>query len=118
MTRPPLPYRRRPSLTHRFWLFSPEADDELMFFASAAERDTYAKEEIRHYVDPDDGWWEEVENMFAGEATHVVAKTVKGTKPANFDEMDEDERDEFWPYGDEFDEIVDYALEPLPEVEG
>jgi hypothetical protein len=109
----PLPYKDRPDADHRYWLYSPEGDG-FMFFATAAERDDYSKEEIGHYVDSDRGWQEEVEDIIGGVVTHLTKKTVEETKPADYNQMDEDQRDEFWPYSEEFDEIVDYTLEGLP----
>ena len=109
----PAPYKNKPDANHRFWLYSPEGDG-FMFFATAAEREDYAKEDIRAYLDSDSAWCTEVEGVIAGTVTHTIRKTVAATKPADYDEMDEDERDEEWPCGDEFDEVVDYTLEQLP----
>lgn len=106
-------YMHDPDPNHRFFLYSPEGEG-FMFFATAEERDAAAKAEIHTYVDTDNGWFEEVLNVFAGTLTHTVKEKVTATKPADFDQMDEDQQDEFWPHGDEFDEIVDYILEALP----
>ena len=106
-------YKFSPDADHRFWLYSPEGEG-LVFFATVAQRDDYAEMEIRTYLDTDDGWFEEVEGIIAGTVTHTIRQTVTATKPADYDEMDEDEREEEWPYNDEFDQVVGYTLEPLP----
>ena len=107
------PYENTPDARHRFWLYSPEGDG-FMFFATATERDDYAKTEIRTYCDfADGGWYEEIDGIIAGVVTHTIKRIVKDVKPVDYADMDQDQRDESWPYGDEFDEIVDYTLEPL-----
>lgn len=102
----------KPDPDHRFWMYSPEGDG-LTYYSTETERDEAARQEIRMYLDCDDSWLEEVEDILCGVVTHTIAKVVTGTKPANYDQMTEDEKDEFWPHSEEFDEIVDYQLKKL-----
>lgn len=104
-------YVRKPDKDHRFWLYSPEGDG-FLFFRYEADRDEYAEREIREYLDSDNAWYEEVMGVMAGVVTHVTKETILGTMPDNYDEMNEEEREEEWPY-EEHDQIADYSLEPI-----
>jgi hypothetical protein len=106
------PLRCRPDAEHRFWMYSPEGNG-LTYYSSAEKRDAAAKTELRTYLDTDSGWFEEVTDIVCGVVTHGIKEIVKEVRPDNYYELDEDERDEVWPYSDEFEEIVDYELEEL-----
>jgi hypothetical protein len=105
----------KPSATHRYWLYSPEGDG-FMFFRTAAERDEFAATEIENYCDHDSGWYEEVKGITAGYITHHIVETITATRPDNYYELDEDDRDEVWPLSDGFDAIAEYKLKRLPRA--
>lgn len=105
--------RYTPSPERTFWCYSPEGDG-LTFWATAQERDDYAKEEIRTYLD-DNEWSEEVEGVIAGQVTHI-ATAVDIQRPVG--ELDEDgyDEDDQGPWEDSDQIRCNYALMPLPEV--
>ena len=105
--------KRSPSQTHRFFLYDPLGEG-FAFFKSPEEREAAAKRIIPEYVDPDFGTWDEdVEEMFAGEVTHIVQQADSIDRPARdqLDKFNYDESGEHWP--PEWDYKCNYELKPV-----
>jgi hypothetical protein len=96
---------------HRYFMYSPEGDG-FTFYTTEEECKAAAEKEIHTYKD-DGYWFEEVEGIFIGIVTHEVHEKVLETRPENYYDMTEDERDDLWPYPDDAERIVTYELEAL-----
>lgn len=88
---------------------------DTLFFAKEEDRDAAVREEIQYHID--EGICdEEVEQIFAGRATHTVKQTNVRYRPTDV-YIDEDGID---PYGDDWshgdDAICNYELIPLEPV--
>lgn len=91
---------------YRYWCFSPETDG-LLFFKDKAERDRYAAAEIEACLDSE-GWAEWTDQICCGEVTHLTVKTDVQQRPATQEEREEVN------WNDDFDEICNYKLTPIP----
>jgi hypothetical protein len=109
------PLRYTPDHDHRFFCYSPEGDG-LTFWATAEERDAYAADEIRTYLDEGE-WAEEVKGLFVGGVTHIT-KAIDIEEPQG--ELDEDGYDENGdgPWPSPHCTRCNYALLPLPAAPG
>lgn len=102
--------KHHPDAEHRFFVFD-AMDGDHYYFKSAAERDQYAEYMIGNYMD--DGWDESVEQVMAGELTHLAQQTNRVERPPA-DELDEtgcDREGRSWQHGWEY--YCDYELLPL-----
>lgn len=97
-----------PDAEHTFMLYSEGSG--LTFWKTAQERDEYAKDEIRTYLD-DGEWSDEVERVFAGNVTAVVRPCNVKERPEQLDEDGYDEDGDHWEHG--VDYRCDYALASL-----
>ncbi|MFM0044062.1 hypothetical protein [Paraburkholderia sediminicola] len=108
-----------PKATHRFFYTDP-GQGESVFFDSEEERDNAMADAISAYCD--EGWSEEVDQIFAGVVSHTVEKCDVQTKPApcaehpDHDYGDNDCEaciawDEFPNH--EFDEVCNYKAVPF-----
>lgn len=70
--------KRFPSATHRFF-YSDPGQGESAFFDTEEERDKVMADAIAAYCD--EGWGEEVDQIFAGVVSHTVEKCDVQTKP-------------------------------------
>ncbi|MEE1883381.1 hypothetical protein V0R55_24765 [Pseudomonas soli] len=77
MSQLPVP-RYSPAAAHRFFVFDAMNGDHY-YFAAAAERDVYAAHLISTYMD--DGWDESVEQVMAGELTHLAQQVNRVERP-------------------------------------
>jgi len=93
-----------------YFLFN-SAGDGFSYFATPEERDAFAKSEIERYFD--DGWDEEVTEVFAGKVTHEVAQIDRVERPDNINEDGDDEEDEHWE--DHWEYKCNYKLGKLDE---
>jgi hypothetical protein len=103
--------RYTPDSEHRFFCYSPEFDG-LTFWTTAEERDGYAADQIRTYLD-DNVWYEDVENLFGGVVTHITKKTDILQPQGELDEGGYDQK------GESLSQIArfgpcNYELQPLP----
>jgi hypothetical protein len=105
------PLRYTPDSEHRYFCFSPEGDG-LTFWATAEERDEYAFDEIRTYLD-DNVWHEDVEGLFGGVVTHITEKTDILQAQGELDEDGYDQNGE-GPFLEPDSTFCNYALQPLP----
>jgi hypothetical protein len=95
----------------QYFTYCPENGIE--FFDDIEKRDARAKELTENWLD--DGWAEEVEQVIAGEVTHIATKTDVVKKPDD-SEIDEDGNDEDGNYwGGDFTEVCNYKMMPLPK---
>lgn len=97
---------------HRYFMYSPEGDG-FTFYATEEECKAAAEKEIDTYNDSDGYWFDEVEQIFTGVVTHEVHEEVLETRPENYEEMTEEEKEDLWPYPDDADRIITYKLVPL-----
>lgn len=88
-----------------------EHENGMMFFNSIEKREEMFQSVKEGYLD--DGWNEEIENIIAGEATHITSQVNRIDKPANLDEEGYDKEGNFW--NNNYDYICNYALKPLKE---
>lgn len=95
-----------PTSEYRYWVNTPEFDG-LLFFKSAAEQSEFASAAIQEYLDGD-GWGEMVDQVCSGVVTHIAEKINVQQRPET-----EEEREEV-NWNDDFDEICNYELKPLP----
>lgn len=110
MSQLPVPLHH-PDAVHRFFVFD-AMDGDHYYFDSAAARDQYAAYLIGNYLD--DGWDESVEQVMAGELTHLAQATNRVERPPA-DQLDAEGNDaegrcwqESWAF------YCDYELLPLP----
>lgn len=104
--------RHTPSKDHLYGLYDPEGEG-YTFHKTAKERDEYAEQTIKTYLD-DGLWFDEVTNIFAFEATHQATQVDTIERKGELDEDGCDENDEHWPDND-IDYKCNYALEPIKE---
>ncbi|RCL23004.1 hypothetical protein C6A77_19390 [Pseudomonas sp. AFG_SD02_1510_Pfu_092] len=105
----PVP-QHSPDAEHRFFVFD-AMDGDHYYFKSAAERDQYAEYMIGNYMD--DGWDESVEQVMAGELTHLARQTNRVERPPA-EELDAegcDREGRHWRQGWAY--YCDYELLPL-----
>lgn len=108
----PVP-QHSPDAEHRFFVFDAQ-DGDHYYFATAADRDQYAQYLIGNYMD--DGWDESVEQVMAGELTHLVQQTNRVERPPA-EEIDDEGHDEDGRYWDDaWSHYCDYELLPLETV--
>jgi hypothetical protein len=111
-TNAPKDFKQSPSKEYRFFLYDP--NDGLTFWRTEKERDKAAEAAIDSYLDSiDDGWSDEVTEVFAGIATHQTVETDVKKRAGELDEDGYDEDGEQWP-GDDFTHKCNYALRPFP----
>ena len=92
-----------------YFVYDPEGDG-LTYFETQEERDAFAQECIRNYLDPD-GWSVEVVNVVAGVVTHSAQQVDREDRP---DELDEEGVDESGAYWDpDWEYKCNYALRPV-----
>lgn len=108
--------KHHPDAEHRFFVFD-AMDGDHYYFKSASERDQYAEYLIGNYMD--DGWDESVEQVMAGELTHLAQQTNRVERPPadQLDDYGNDEDGRTWQEGWAY--YCDYELLPLvaaPEV--
>lgn len=114
MNRLPVPVSR-PDAEHRFFVFDAMNGDHY-YFAAPAERDVYAAHLISTYLD--DGWDESVEQVMAGELTHLAQQVDRIERPPA-DQLDGEGYDaEGRHWQPSWSHYCDYALQPLEGVEG
>lgn len=92
-----------------FWCNDPEGDG-LVFFRTEAERDSYAKDVIRYYLDGGE-WREAVSTVCAGVLTHIATRTNVEKRPDNLDEDGCDDEGLYWE--DHVEYRCDYELKPI-----
>lgn len=105
----PTPHHH-PDADHRFFVFDAQ-DGDHYYFTSAADRDVYAAYLIGNYLD--DGWDESVEQVMAGELTHLVQQVDRVERPPA-DQLDAqgcDAEGRHWQAGWAF--YCDYELKAL-----
>lgn len=93
----------------RFWLYSSEGEG-VVFFRTAEDRETYAKEEIKHYLDGD-GWSDEVTGVCGGVVTHAAVQVDRQDRPDDIDEEGIAPDGTYWEPGVTY--RCDYALKPV-----
>lgn len=76
-------------------------------FATEAEAVAYADAAIQDWCD--DGWMEEVDNIFVARLTHRSVRHILGNRA----DMTDDAWNELTHGGSEYDEWWDYAIEPI-----
>ena len=103
--------RYTPDSEHRFFCYSPEGDG-LTFWTTAEERDGYAADQIRTYLD-DNVWYEDVEGLFGGVVTHITEKTDILRPQGELDEDGYDQNGE-GPFPQPDCTLCNYELQPLP----
>lgn len=96
-----------PDAKHRFFACDP-SNDEWSFHATPEERDAEAEGMIETHLD--EGWDEEVEQVFCGYVTHTACKVdiVRRGDPGT--------DDTYFPEG--CDETCNYECMALPEAGG
>lgn len=99
-----------PDAEFRFFIFDPYGND-FTYYRCASDRDRASKEVIKQYLD--DGWDEAVEQVVAGELSHVCAMVDVVKRPPD-DQLDDKGRDAEGRYWGDFDTYCNYALQPLP----
>lgn len=107
----PIPGFDTPTPTHRFFIYDPSGWG-FRYFDSAESRDAGKDAIIQAYLD--DGWDEDVEQVIAGEVTHVAAKVNVKPRPEVVDEDGLGEDGDYW--AEEWDCKCDYDLVPLAPV--
>jgi hypothetical protein len=104
--------RHKPDKDHTFWVYSSEGDG-LTFWSTEKERDYYAQDEIRTYLD-DNEWLDEVTGVIAGVVTHVATMTDVQRPDGEIDEDGYDESGEGpWESKDQY--RCDYKMRPINE---
>lgn len=99
-----------PDAEHRFFIYDAQ-NGEHSYFATAAERDQYAEYVISLYLD--DGWDEMVEQVIAGELTHLTHQVGRVERPPA-EEIDKEGYDrEGRRWEPSWTHYCDYALLPL-----
>lgn len=98
-----------PSPEYRYFLYDP--NDGHTFYRTPEERDIAAKSLIKDYLS-DGGWSEDVVDIYAGEATHLVSEVERIDKVGELDEDGYDENGEYW-VDDDVDCKCNYDLRPL-----
>lgn len=102
-----------PDAEHRFFIYDAQ-DGEFYYFKTAAERDAYSDAVIQAYLD--DAWDDTVEQVVAGEVTHVIEQVGRQDRPdeSELDENNCDSDGVFW--SPEWSHICNYALLPVEPV--
>lgn len=85
--------------------------DATFYFKCIKERHNYSRYLIRSYLD-DDGWNEDVQQLFSGTVTHLTNKYNVTERPHE-DDIDEEGCDSEGTYWGEFDYRCDYKLTPV-----
>lgn len=99
----------------RFFIFD-ALNGEFTYFQSVADRDAVKDGVIQSYLD--DGWDESVEQVLAGEITHVCQKIDVQPRPAD-DQIDGEGNDRDGVYwAPEWEYRCNYDLLPLTAAEG
>ena len=98
-----------PDAEHSYFLAEPQ--EPLMYFATAAERDEYAKRLIEKYRC--DTWDPDVDNIVAGVVTHKATKH-NFTYPVGDVEDDGYDQNSQGPFEEQDSYLCDYELQPIP----
>lgn len=93
---------------YRFFIYDP-AGWGFQYYRTAEDRNAARGTIIQSYLD--EGWDEEVENVIAGEVTHICQKTEVEKRPDQVDEDGLDADGNYW--AEEWDEKCNYDLVPL-----
>lgn len=99
-----------PDAEYRFFVYDPQ-DGEFTYFKTAELRDEGAKVVIDLFLD--DGWDELVEQVAAGELTHLCVQVDREDRPPE-DELDDNLCDRDGKHWGEAEYACNYALEALP----
>lgn len=104
-------YRHQASAEFRFFAYDPEGDG-FTFYRSAEDRDAALSGIINEYLD--EHWSEEVENVCAGEVTHIAKQVDREERPSDPAKIEE----EGWP--PDCDYRCNYVAAPIsqPHTEG
>lgn len=102
----------RPDKEFRYFLYDPN-NRANYYYRTAEERDDAAIELLSYFREDarTDGWDESVEELIAGEVTHVVEETDYREKPDTVDEDGYDADGVYWPA--DFDFWCDYEIKKL-----
>ncbi|WP_394243953.1 hypothetical protein [Halopseudomonas laoshanensis] len=103
-----------PSAEYRYFVWD-AGDGEFAYFKSAADRDLAAKDIIGDHLD--DAWSESVQQVMAGEITHLCAQTNVYHRPDDEHLDDEDFDARTGQYWGDFDTICNYELQPMQPIQ-
>ena len=103
-------YKRKADVDYIYFLMDPEGDG-LIFFKCIEERHRYTRKAVRKYLD-DDGWNEEVKNLYMGTVSHLVTEYNVTLRPDE-DDIDVDFCDQDGTYWGDWDKRCDYKLTSL-----
>jgi hypothetical protein len=103
--------KSNPDAEHRYFLAAPE--DGLMYFATAADRDEYAKRLIEKHGYGDGAWDPDVDDIVAGVVTHKATQH-NFTYPVG--DVDDDGYDQNGqgPFEEQDSYLCDYELQSIP----
>lgn len=104
------PISYSPDAEFRFFVFDPN-DSQFTYYRTAEDRDQGAEMVIQTYLD--DGWDEMVDQVVAGEMTHVCGQTGREDRPADT-ELDENLCDGEGKFWSDWSYTCNYDLLPLP----
>lgn len=99
----------QPDSEYRFWLYDPNGNG-MLYYSTPEDRDAAAAEAVAAYLEPGEGWATEVEEVVAGEVTHVAQCLDKQMRPDDLDEEDCDGEGVYWG---EFAWMGTYKMEPI-----
>jgi hypothetical protein len=99
-----------PDAEYRFFVYDPQ-DGEFTYYKTAEARDQGAEAVINLFLD--DGWDELVEQVVAGELTHLCVQVGRQDRP-DAAELDAEGRDKEGQHWGDFKYVCNYALEALP----
>ncbi len=99
-----------PNLEYIYFITDPNTESTY-YFKCIKERHKYARSAIRGYLG-DDGWNEEVQQLFSGTVTHMVTQYNTNERPDE-DDIDEDGYDSEGTYWGDFSYRCDYKLHPV-----
>jgi hypothetical protein len=102
--------RHSPDAEFRYFVFDPN-DSDFTYYRTAEDRDQGAEMVIQTYLD--DGWDEMVDQVVAGELTHICGQTQREDRPDE-SELDAGCCDRDGKYWGDWDYTCNYDLLPLP----
>ena len=80
-----------------YFVLDPEGDG-ITYFETIEERDAFAAESVKQYIDPAWNEWDEnVEYVVAGIVTHRAQQVDRIDRPDALDEEDCDGEGRYWP---------------------
>ena len=109
-----LEYRDSPDAEFRFFVYCPN-EGEFTYYRTAEDRDKGADSVIQSYLE--DGWDEMVEQVVAGEMSHICGQVGREDRPAET-ELDEHQCDRDGKFWGEWEYTCNYDLLPLPPAVG